>query len=309
MAMDLKRLSHLVALADECHFARAAERVHLSQPAFSRSIQLLESQVGMRLFDRETGDVKPTPAGLFLVDRARRLLFEARNLQRDTQFYRDASLGDTAFGAGPFPAATIMPRVVAELRDQYPGVGLRLEMNNWQLLCDRLFEEDIEFFVADVRDLPPDPKISVTSVGRQPGHIFARAGHPLAGKPCTLAQAWKYGVASTKWPMGVRAAIGRLIGLPPGEMPTLALECDDVSLLRALALSTDTLLAATDAGCSANVASGDLVRIEVKDLPEVYSEMGIVVLVNRTPSPMARRAIGCVQKVAREVNMAPGGPA
>src|SRR3954463_12987035 len=106
MVVDLKRLGHLVALADECHFARAAARVHLSQPAFSRSIQLLEDQVGMRLFDRETGNVQATPAGLFLADRARKLLFDARNLQRDTELYRDASLGDTAFGAGPFPAAT-----------------------------------------------------------------------------------------------------------------------------------------------------------------------------------------------------------
>jgi DNA-binding transcriptional LysR family regulator len=304
MVVDLKRLSHLVALADESHFARAAERVHLSQPAFSRSIQLLETQVGMRLFDRETGDVKPTPAGLFLVDRARRLLFEARNLHRDTQFYRDAALGDTAFGAGPFPAATIMPRVIAELRTEYPGVALRLETNNWQLLCERLVEEDIEFFVADVRDLPPNTKIAVTSVGRQPGHMFVRASHPLAGKPCKLAQVWKYGVASTKWPAGVRAAIGRLIGLAPGEMPTLALECDDVSLLRSLGLVTDTVIAISDAGCRAEVASGALVRLEVKDLPEVYSEMGIVALVNRTPSPMARRAIGCVQKMAVEVNVA-----
>jgi DNA-binding transcriptional LysR family regulator len=306
MHVDLKRLTHLIALADECHFARAAERVHITQPAFSRSIQLLESEVGMRLFDRETGDVKPTPAGLFLVDRARRLLFEARNLQRETQFYRDAALGDTAFGAGPFPAATIMPRVLAELRAQYPGVSLRLEMNNWQLLCDRLFEEDIEFFVADVRDLPPDPKISVTSIGRQLGHFFARAGHPLAGKPCTLAQAWKFGVASTKWPAGVRAVIGRLIGLAPGELPTLALECDDVSLLRTLAQSTDTLIASSDVGCSGDVASGALVRLDVRDLPDVYVEMGIVALVNRTPSPMAQRAIGCVARVAREVNVAVG---
>jgi DNA-binding transcriptional LysR family regulator len=305
MLVDLKRLGHLVALADECHFARAAERVHLSQPAFSRSIQFLEGQVGMRLFDRETGDVKPTPAGLFLVDRARKLLFDARNLQRDTQFYREASLGDTAFGAGPFPAATIMPRVIAELRKQYPNVSLRLEMNNWQLLCDRLFEEDIEFFVADVRDLPPNPQLAVTSVGRQPGHFFVRAGHPLAGQPCTLAQAWKWGVASTKWPTGVRAAIGRLIGLAPGELPTLALECDDISLLRSLALTTDTLAAISDAGARADVESGALVRIDVTDLPNVYAEMGIVVLVNRTPSPMAQRAIGCVQNVAREVNVAP----
>jgi DNA-binding transcriptional LysR family regulator len=172
------------------------------------------------------------------------------------------------------------------------------------LLCDRLFEEDIEFFVADVRDLPPNPQLAVTSVGRQPGHIFAQAGHPLAGQPCTLAQAWKWGVASTKWPTGVRAAIARLIGLPPGEMPVLALECDDISLLRSLALATDTLAAISDAGARADVQAGTLVRLDVTDLPVVYSEMGIVVLVNRTPSPMAQRAIGCVQKVAGEVNIA-----
>lgn len=301
--IDLKRLNHLVALADECHFARAAERVHLSQPAFSRSIQLLESQVGMRLFDRETGEVKPTPAGLFLVDRARRLLFEARNVERDTQFYRDASLGDTAFGAGPFPAATIMPRVVTELRQQYPKVGLRLEVTNWQLLYDRLHEEDIEFFVADVRDLPPDPKLEIRSVGRQPGHMFVRPGHPLAGTPCKLSQVWKYGVASTKWPTPVRALIGRLIGLPAGEMPVLALECDDLPLLRELGRTTDTVIAISDAGCRGDVAAGALVQLDVKELPAVYSEMGIVTLVNRTPSPMAQRAIGCVQKIAREVNV------
>src|SRR5690349_8235576 len=124
--LDLKRLGHLVALADECHFARAAERVHLSQPAFSRSIQSLERDAGMRLFDRETGDVKPTPAGAFLIDRARRLLFDARSLERDAALYRESQLGDTAFGAGPFPAATIMPRVVTELRREYPGVRLRV---------------------------------------------------------------------------------------------------------------------------------------------------------------------------------------
>ena len=45
--MNLNRLNHLVALADECHFARAAARVHLSQPAFSRSIQAMERDTGL----------------------------------------------------------------------------------------------------------------------------------------------------------------------------------------------------------------------------------------------------------------------
>lgn len=302
MDVDLKRLGHLVALADECHFARAAERVHLSQPAFSRSIQSIERDLGMRLFDRESGDVKPTPAGAFLIERARRLLFDARCLQRDAMLYRDSQLGDTAFGAGPFPAATIMPAVVVALRRQYPGVGLRLETNNAQLLFGRLLNEDIEFFVADVRDLPDDPSLQVQPLARQPGHLFARSGHPLAARPCTFAQAWQFGVASTWLPAPMKVLVARLAGLPVGTDPVLAVECDDMSLLRTLALSTDTVVAASDAWLREDVRAGTLVRLEVEDLPAVYAEMGIVTLLNRTPSPMAQRAIACVREVAQASN-------
>lgn len=300
--MDLKRLNHLVVLADECHFARAAERVHLSQPAFSRSIQSIERELGMRLFDRETGDVKPTPAGAFLIERARRLLFDARCLQRDAMLYRDSQLGDTAFGAGPFPAATIMPAVVVALRRQYPGVGLRLETNNAQLLFGRLSTEDIEFFVADVRDLPDDPALQIESLGRHAAGLFARTGHALAAGPCTFAQAWTYGLAATWMPKPVKALVGRLIGLPAGADPVLAVECDDMALLRTLALSTDTVVAASQSGLRDDVRAGTLVQLDVTDLPAVYSEMGIVTLVNRTPSPMAQRAIACVREVASSIN-------
>lgn len=300
--VDLKRLGHLVALADECHFARAAERVHLSQPAFSRSIQLLEGQVGMKLFDRETGEVKPTPAGLFLIDRARRLLFDARSLHRDVQLFRGMQLGDTAFGAGPLPTASIMPLVVSELRREYPGIGLRLETGNWEQLLDRLLAEQTEFFVAHVSDLPPDPRITITSLGRQQAFLFARARHPLAGRPCTVAEAWKYGIASATWPVALKPVMARLIGLPAGEDPVLALECNDMALLRTLALDTDTLVGSSEASLRAELDAGALVRLDVTDMPQVHSEMGIVTLANRTPSPMASRAIGCVQSVAAQVN-------
>jgi len=300
--VDLKRLAHLVALADECHFARAAERVHLSQPAFSRSIQWIERDLGMRLFDRDVGDVKPTPAGAFLVERARRLLFEARCLQRDADLYRDSQLGDTAFGAGPFPAATIMPLVISALRRQYPGVGLRLEINDWQPLYERLHAEDIEFFVAETRDLPADPSVQISSLGLQTAHLFARADHPLAKGTCTLAQAWRFGVAATRLPGPLLELTAQFLELPTGKTPALAVQCNDLSLLRKLALTTDTVIGAPDAAVRDELSTGTLVRLAVKDLPEVYAEMGIVVLVHRTPSPMAQRAVACVREIAKEVN-------
>lgn len=300
--IDLRRLSHVVALADELHFARAAERVHLSQPAFSRSIQAIESDLGIRLFDRDVGDVRPTPAGGFVIDRARRLLFDARCLQRDVDLYRDSQLGDAAFGAGPFPAATLMPRVLAELRQQHPEVALRVEESNWAQLLERLRAEDIEFFVADVRDLPDDAALEIRPLGTQPGGLYVRASHPLAARACTLKDAWGYGVAGTKMPRSIRAVLARYLDLPAGQEATLALECDDIAVLRRVALSTDTVFAATQVSVQDDVGAGTLLPLQIHGLPALYSEMGVVSLRNRTPSPMARKVIECFTRFAAEVN-------
>lgn len=75
---NLHQLEHLLALDEERHFAKAAHRVHLSQPAFSRSIQSLEKQTGLLLFERKGGEIRPTPAGQFLIQRARTLVLEAK---------------------------------------------------------------------------------------------------------------------------------------------------------------------------------------------------------------------------------------
>ena len=300
--LDLRRLSHLVALADECHFARAAERVHLSQPAFSRSIQAIESDAGLRLFERDSGNVRPTPAGEFLIDRARRMLFDARCLRRDVELYRESKLGDTAFGVGPFPAATILPRVLLELRRSHPQVGLRVEVNNWAQLLDRLRAEDIEFFVADTRDLPHDAALETRPLGRQRGGFYVRAGHPLAADQCKAVDLWRYGVAATHLPPQVNATFAKLLRLPKGTDPGFAIQCDDLVVLRAVTLSTDTVLAATEAAVLTEVESGELVQVKVEGMPIVFAVMGVVTLRDRSPSPMAQMVITAVERVAAAVN-------
>jgi DNA-binding transcriptional LysR family regulator len=105
----------------------------------------------------------------------------------------------------------------------------------------------------------------------------------------------------------MKALVARLIGLPAGVDPVPAVQCDDLTLLRTLALATDTVFASSDAWLRDEVRAGTFVRLEVEDLPDVYSEMGIVTLLNRTPSPMAQRAIACVQQVALAINDAGQG--
>jgi DNA-binding transcriptional LysR family regulator len=290
--MDFRRLAHLVALAEKRSFARAAEHVNLTQPALTRSVQAAEAEFGMRLFDRGSVAVTPTPAGEFVLERARRLVFDSRCLARDVSLYRDRALGDTAFGVGPFPAATFVAPLLADLRREFPGINLRVEVSNWELLMKRLVDEDIEFFVSDSRDLPRDPGVRIEHLRKEPGSFFVRAGHPLAsGRPVGLREVWSYGVASVRVPTGVRAALARALGLEPGIQPPLAIECDDVAVLRSAALASATVLAAPNAAVEREIESGALVAVAVEGLEPLYSDMGIVSLRGRTHSPMASAVI------------------
>ncbi len=301
--LDLRHLTHLVALDDERHFARAAARVHLSQPAFSRSIQALEQALEQRLFDRAAGDVRPTAAGEFLIDRARKLLFDARCLQRDAELYAQSQLGDVAFGAGPFPVATLMPDVMRALRSGHPGLQFSVEIGHWQQLLGKLQGEVIDFFVAETRGLPLDATLDLLPLGRQKGGFYVRKGHPLAGRPCTLSACWSYGVACTRVPPVINVALAQALGLGPGQQAPLALQCDDFSVLRTTALQTDTVLGATDVAVAADLKTGRLIPLRIKALPPLHVEMGVVSLRKRSPSPSARRLIQVIQNVAKRVNV------
>jgi DNA-binding transcriptional LysR family regulator len=286
--MDLRRWTHVVAVADRRSFARAAEQVHLSQPALTRSIQAAEAELGLRLFDRGTQEIAPTPAGEFVIARARQLVFNSRCLERDVELYRNRSLGDTAFGVGPFPAATFLAMLLAGLRRDFPGVKLRVEVSNWQLLVERLREEDIEFFVSDTRDLPADAALEIRPLRHEMGGFYVRAGHPLsAHKSVTLAQLWSFGVASVRLPIAVRVALGRLLDAGSSEELRVALECDDVETLKAVALASDTVLASPHAAVEQELAARALQALSVTGLPPLFSDMGVVSLRGRTPSPMA----------------------
>lgn len=291
--MDLRRWTHVVAVADRRSFVRAAEQVHLSQPALTRSIQAAEAELGLLLFDRGTHEVGVTPAGEFVIARARQLVFNSQCLARDIELYRHRGLGDTAFGAGPFPAATFLAPLLAQLRREHPGVNLRVEVSNWQLLLKRLFEEDIEFFVAETRDLPADPRLQIRPLRREPAGFYVRSGHPLAStRAVTLRQVWGHGVATVRLPDSVRAGLSTLLGLATGVLLPLALECDDVALLKQVVLGCDAVLGAPHAAVAREVADGSLRPLRVGGLPTLFSDMGVMTLHGRTPSPMADLILG-----------------
>jgi DNA-binding transcriptional LysR family regulator len=294
--MDIKHLTHIVALADKRNFARAAEHLHLSQPALSRSIQAAEAALNLRLFDRGALEVKPTPAGEFVLERARRLVFESRCLLRDVNLYRDRTLGNTAFGVGPFPAATVLAPLLVQVRRSHPGVQIRASVGNWELLLSRLRAEELEFFLADTRDIPRTPDLEVTQLVQLPAGLFVRAGHPLleAGplKPKGLLEAMVlHGIATVRVPAAMQTLLIQLMGQSSADALPIALECDDVRTLKHVALATDSVLIAPVTAVAAEMNEGRLVQLEAPGFPPAYSDLGLVMLKGRTPSPTAQHVI------------------
>src|SRR5690242_17041633 len=99
--MDLKRIRYAIALADEQNFVRAAEKLHVSQPALSRSIQVLEDELGLLLFDRGNRAVTATKVGEVFLEHVRRVSHQVRTLELEMAQLRSGEIGQVAFGVGP----------------------------------------------------------------------------------------------------------------------------------------------------------------------------------------------------------------
>jgi DNA-binding transcriptional LysR family regulator len=299
--MEIRRLKHLVALADTRNFGRAAQQCHLSQPAFSRSIQSAEEEMGLLLFDRGAGEVRCTDAGAFVVERARKLVFDSRCLERDVGMYRERLVGDVAFGVGPFPTATMIPALLTQMRTLYAGIKVRVEVNNAHYLAEHLRAEELDFYVADLRNVPATSDFEVVRIGQLTAGYYVRSGHPLLATPSvTGPDLMPYGLASVHAPEAVMRAMAPLMGMPAGSLLSLSLECDDLHLLKTVAAQTDTVLVCPDASAVQEVAQKRLVRLQVQGLPPVFSDMGVVSLKGRSFSLIAQFAVDFLTELGKK---------
>jgi len=110
--MELRHLRYFVAVAEELHFRRAAERLHVAQPAVSEQIRKLEAEVGVRLLNRNRRTVSLTDAGAALLDEARRVLQQVEAARLALQDVRDGSAGRLRIGYTPASLPASVPRAL-----------------------------------------------------------------------------------------------------------------------------------------------------------------------------------------------------
>ena len=123
--IELRQLRYFVAVAEELHFGRAAERLHISQSPLSRAIRELERDLGLVLFIRTTRRVELTPAGSLLLERSRRALAEIDGAIADARRSVQPETDVVAIGYGPFSSSVVSP-IVEALEAERPDQRLRL---------------------------------------------------------------------------------------------------------------------------------------------------------------------------------------
>ncbi|MFZ6049242.1 LysR family transcriptional regulator [Pseudomonas sp. CR3202] len=282
---DLRQLRHFVALAEYGHFARAAEAVNLSQPALSRSIQALEASLGCSLLDRGPRQISLTAHGRLVLEHARRLLDGSRALRSAVTQLDNLDSGELRLGAGPYPAARLVPRALGRFASKYPGVRVQLSLENWHNLRQLLLDDAIEIFIADIRELTDDPLLDIAPLRRHPGTLFCRPGHPLLDRgPLQFTDIARYALAGTQLPLEVARAIGELAG---NEKP-LGIECDNFMVLKALVAESDVISMAPWDVVADDVAAGRLALLEIPANAWSSSAYGVVSHAARSLSPAAR---------------------
>ncbi|MGH8620113.1 MAG: hydrogen peroxide-inducible genes activator [Burkholderiales bacterium] len=134
----LRQLKHLVALAEHRHFGRAAQASFVTQSAFSSSIQDLEAALAAQLVDRSKRSVVFTPLGLEVVERARGVLRDARELTALAQSAREPLTGTLRLGVIPTISPFLLPRVLPALRKAHPKLKLYLTEDQTARLVEGL---------------------------------------------------------------------------------------------------------------------------------------------------------------------------
>lgn len=178
MNLSARQLRAFVALADERHFTRAAQRCHLTQPAFSALIRQLEDSAGLRLFDRNTRHVELTAEGRVLDASARRLLADMDLVMEDMRDHAARRRGRVALAALPSLAAGWLPGLLARFSQVHPGIVVDLRDALLDPCLDMVQSGQVDFAVASRRADMTDLDSEFLHADRY--FLVCRADHPLA---------------------------------------------------------------------------------------------------------------------------------
>lgn len=178
--IELRHLRYFVAVAEELHFGRAAERLHMAQPPLSQQIRQLEEDLGFALFYRTKRVVQLTEAGQVFLDEIRPLFRQMDRAIQRGQLASRGEIGQLVIGFVSSSMYNVLPRILKTFRNQVPGVTLTLA----ELTTDQQIQQlsDGEIDVGLMRPPVDNPQFETLLLLQESLVVALPAAHPLTAQ-------------------------------------------------------------------------------------------------------------------------------
>jgi len=180
--IDLRHVRHLLAVASSPTVQAAADALHLTQPALTKSIARFEEELGAKLFDRRGRRLVLTELGERLVERGDDLLRHVRELEEEVALWKEIGTGEVAIGVDAESELGHLPSVLEAFVPVHPGVQVTVRSGHTEELLPTLLSGDLHFLVADAEVALERGDLEIQALAADPIEAAVRPGHPLARK-------------------------------------------------------------------------------------------------------------------------------
>jgi DNA-binding transcriptional LysR family regulator len=175
----IRRLEMAIAIDTHRSFHRAARALGVSQPSLTRALQVLEEEMGARLFERGKSDCKPTTFGEIVLTHARRIMSEVAETKREIALLQQLQIGEFSVGTESSGIQHWIASAIGELCAAHPQLKLLTSEHPCHQLQDVLMASEIDVAVGEAIGLDGNPDIVVSRLPRRPGGVVCRGDHPL----------------------------------------------------------------------------------------------------------------------------------
>lgn len=295
--MTATQLEAFLHFADAQGFAGAAAASGMAQPGIHRAVRELQQISGTVLAERRGRGMVLTAAGRAMARGIRLAAGEIAAGIAEAQGEAEPT-GRIAIGVMPLSRALVVPRAIAHFLREYPGTVIEVVEGAWRELIDPLIDGVIDLTVGALRDDPP-AGVDQVPLFTDRLAVFARAGHPLAGRRVTLGElrgaAWIVGPTGTP----LRAHWQALFGEAAPEVP---IECGSVMVIRGVVMQSDLLTLLSPDQIAVELDTGMLARIDV-DLPGCVRTIGLTTRAGWRPTQAQKRLVALLEQASQETRL------
>lgn len=294
--MTLVQLRHLISLAETASFTRSAEALFLTQPALSRSINALEEELGQKLFDRVGRRSELTHFGHEVLQRARRLVFDADELAASGGRKLGGRTSTLRVGLGSGPGALLTRPLLTGMAQRGATVRVDILRGEENRLVQALRDRQIDAVVLEIHSFRPATDLRVEAVTEMRGAFMCRTGHPLTRKRGAIRfeTVREFPIASTKLGNDVVREMVEAYGPQGHPDECVSLRCNELSSLVEVVRESDAVLFAIRA------AAPDLVELPVRPAISTRAHFGLITRAGHTDAPAMSMLRKLISQILRD---------